>query len=221
MQVLIAEDDAAAARLLNQAVREAGYQAQIASDGESAWWLASSVEFDLLLLDVMLPGRDGLTLSRQLRAAKVTTPILLLTARDTLEDIVAGLDAGADDYLIKPFRLAELLARMRALLRRGVSGPSVLSVGSLTLDPATRSVTRDGESLTLSATEYRLLEYFMRNAGRVLTRTQLLEHVWGYDFEGTEGVLDVYLSYLRTKIDRGRDKTLLHTLRGQGYSLRL
>ena len=220
MQVLIAEDDPAAAELLRQATAEAGYRASVARDGESARTLALDGDFDLLLLDVMLPGLDGFTLCRRLRAARVTAPILLLTARGAMEDIVAGLDAGADDYLVKPFRLAELLARMRALLRRKSSGPSVVCVGDLALDPAAHTVARGGDPLSLSATEYRLLEYLLRNAGRVLTRAQLLEHVWGYDFEGTDGVLDVYVSYLRAKLERAGAQPRIQTMRGVGYTLK-
>src|SRR5262249_11439371 len=151
--------------------------------------IAKSVSFDLILLDVMLPQMDGFEVCRRLRAAEVATPILIITARDTLEDKVEGLDSGADDYLVKPFQVAELLARARAMLRRGASAPTLLRVGDLTLNPATRQATRAGKTLSLSATEYALLEYLMRNAGRVLTRSMILEHVWQYDFEGNDNVL--------------------------------
>jgi DNA-binding response OmpR family regulator len=167
----------------------------------------------------MLPGMDGFTVCRRLRAAQVMTPILIITARDTLEDKLAGLDGGADDYIVKPFQVAELLARMRALLRRGSSSPAILQVADLTLDPATRQAMRGGKAIALSGTEYALLEYLMRNAGRVLTRSMILDHVWQYDFDGNDNVLDVYISYLRRKIDKGHTQPLIHTLRGVGYKM--
>lgn len=220
MQVLIVEDDAAAARLTRQAVTEAGYTAAVAADGEEALLLLQTATFDIILLDVMLPHHDGFSLCRTLRAQGIRSLVLMLTARDTLEDIITGLDSGADDYIVKPFRVAELLARMRALLRRGnTQSPTHLRVSDLTMDPATREVIRAGQRIELSATEYRLLEYLMRNAGRVLTRAMLLEHVWEYDFGGNDNVLDVYISYLRRKIDRGRTVPLLQTVRGVGYRI--
>jgi DNA-binding response OmpR family regulator len=219
MRVLIVEDDDALARLLRQAVTEAGYTAEVAAEGDVALEAGLRADFDLILLDLMLPKLDGLTICRRLRAAGVTTPILILTARDAEEDIVAGLDEGADDYIVKPFRVAELLARMRALLRRGPSNPAILRVADLTLDPATRRAERAGREVALSATEYRLLEYLMRNTGRVLTRTALLDHVWQYDFGGRDNVLEVYISYLRHKIDRGNSVPLIQTVRGVGYRL--
>jgi DNA-binding response OmpR family regulator len=220
MHVLIVEDDEGAARLTRQATTEAGYTATVAPDGEEALRLLEDASFDIILLDVMLPYRDGFSVCRSLRAKGIQTPVLILTARDALEDITTGLDSGADDYIVKPFRVAELLARMRALLRRGGAvTPTVLRVGDLTLDPATREATREGQRIDLSVTEYRLLEYLMRNAGRVLTRSMLLEHVWEYDFGGNDNVLDVYISYLRRKIDRGRATPLLHTVRGVGYKV--
>ncbi len=216
MDVLIVEDDESVARFLNQAATEAGYTTQLVGDGMSAKESAMSQEFDLILLDVMLPKMDGFTVCKQLRAASVATPILLITARDAVEDKIRGLDSGADDYLVKPFQVGELLARMRALLRRSASAPTVLHVGDLTLDPATRKATRGAKTIPLSTTEYALLEYLMRNAGRVMTRAQILEHVWQYDFDGNDNVLDVYISYLRTKIDKGRSP-LIHTARGIGF----
>ena len=219
MNALIVEDDASVARFLNQALSEAGYATQVVGDGQRALDIAQSRDFDLILLDVMLPTRNGFEVCRRLREANVTTPILIITARDTLEDKVEGLDSGADDYLVKPFQVAELLARARAMLRRGASSPTNLRVADLTLNPATRQATRAGKTLSLSATEYALLEYLMRNAGRVLTRSMLLEHVWQYDFEGNDNVLDVYISYLRSKIDRGHSPALIHTVRGVGFRL--
>ncbi|HLI49251.1 MAG TPA: response regulator transcription factor [Chthonomonas sp.] len=219
MNILIVEDDKSVARFLQQALNEAGYTTQVVEDGETALRLAVNIAFDLILLDVMLPRKDGFTLCKELRAASVTTPILIITARDTLEDKIEGLDSGADDYIVKPCQIGELLARVRALLRRGTSSPPVLRVADLTLDPATRKVCRQGKTIHLSMTEFALLEYLMRNAGRVVTRLMILEHVWQYDFEGNDNVLDVYISYLRSKIDRGFARPLIHTVRGVGYRL--
>jgi DNA-binding response OmpR family regulator len=169
----------------------------------------------------MLPKKPGFQVLRELRQAKVATPVLMLTARDTVEDKVQGLDAGADDYLTKPFVFAELLARVRALLRRRAEARAPrLQVADLVLDPATRSVTRGGQPITLTNREFALLEYFMRNAGRVLTRTAITEHVWDYDFDSGTNVIDVYVNYLRKKIDAGHEPKLLHTVRGAGYVLR-
>lgn len=219
MNVLIVEDDESVARFLRQAMTEAGYAPQWASDGLKGLSLAQNGQFDLILLDVMLPGLDGLELCRRLRSAQVQTSILMLTARDLLEDKVQGLDAGADDYIVKPFHLDELLARARALLRRGSSTPAAVAVDDLTLNSLARTVSRGGKVIPLSATEYTLLEYLMRNVGHTLTRSQILEHVWQYDFEGNDNVLDVYISYLRRKVDRGRPSSLIQTVRGVGYRL--
>lgn len=218
MTVLIVEDDAAVARFLKQACEEAGYAPRVEENGTRALALMQQEQFDLVLMDLMLPGMDGLEVTRQARETGVTTPILIITARDTLEDKVAGLDAGADDYVCKPFRVAEIMARMRALLRRREVAPAVLRVGDLTLDPATRLAARDGAKIRLSATEYSLLEYLMKNAGKTLSRSIILDHVWQYDFNGNDNVLDVYIGYLRQKIDRGRSP-LIHTERGVGYRL--
>ena len=218
MNVLIVEDDPSVLRFLTQTVREAGYAPQECNDGQEALQKAAAQSFDLILLDWMLPGADGVEVCRRLRATDNATPVLMLTARDALEDKIAGLDAGADDYIVKPFEVAELLARMRALLRRGSSSPAILQVGDLTLDPAARKAQRGGKSIALSATEYSLLEYLMRHRGKTVTRTMVLQHVWQYDFGGYDNVLDVYISYLRRKIDRGR-APLLHTVRGVGFRL--
>ena len=217
MNVLIIEDNPAVARLLKQATREAGYTPQVVDDGLQALSCALPGQFDLILLDVMLPGMDGFEVCRRLREAQVSSLILMITARDTTEDKIAGLDAGADDYIVKPFQVAELLARMRALLRRGQSSSPVLKVADLTLDPVTRKATRGGKSTSLSATEYSLLEYMMRHANRVLTRSVILDHVWQYDFGGTDNVLDVYIGYLRQKLDKGHSQRLIHTVRGVGF----
>ena len=219
MNVLIVEDDASVARFLKQAMTEAGYSPQVVDDGLDALNTAKAIRFDLILLDVMIPRMNGFEVCRRLRALKVMTPILIITARDALEDKIEGLDSGADDYIVKPFQIAELLARARALLRRGVSSPPILSIGDLTLDPATRLASRSGKSINLSATEYSLLEYLMRNAGRVMTRSMILEHVWQYDFDGNDNVLDVYINYLRNKIDKGRSIPLIHTVRSVGYRM--
>jgi DNA-binding response OmpR family regulator len=219
MKVLIVEDDASVARFLNQAMCEAGYATQAADSGAVALELATQGEFDLILLDVMLPVVNGFEICKRVRSRGVRTPILMLTARDTLNDKIEGLDAGADDYIVKPFNVAELLARARAMLRRGMPSPALLKVADLTLDPATRQAQRGGKAINLSSTEYALLEYLMRHAGQVLTRSMILDHVWQYDFEGNDNVLEVYISYLRRKIDKGQPKPLIHTVRGAGYSL--
>lgn len=219
MRVLIIEDDQSVAGFLEQAAREAGYAAEVAETGPAGLDLATSTPFDLVLLDLTLPRMDGLEVCRRLRGSQVSTPILIITARDTLEDKLAALDGGADDYIVKPFEVAELLARMRALLRRAQPSPMALQVDDLTLHPATRTATRGGEPIRLSATEYALLEYLMRNAGRVLTRSMILEHVWQYDFGGNDNILDVYIGYLRRKIDRGQAYPLIHTVRAVGFRL--
>ena len=219
MNVLIVEDDRSLARLLQQAVGEAGYVSQVEHNGSAALELAQSFEFDLILLDVMLPGLDGLEVCRRLRAARILSPVLMITARDTIDNKVEGLDSGADDYIVKPIAIRELLARIRALLRRGVSTPAVLRVGDLALDPAARRASRGGKTISLSTTEYALLEYLMRNVGRVLTRSMIMEHVWQYDFDGNDNVLDVYIGYLRGKIDRNHSPALIRTVRGVGFCL--
>jgi DNA-binding response OmpR family regulator len=220
MNILIVEDNPSLSRLLQQATTEAGYTNQLEVDGLKALRLAQMTKFDLILLDVMLPGMDGIEVCRRLRAAGNDTLILMITARDTTEDKVNGLDAGADDYLAKPFKIVELLARMRALLRRGQSSAMpILQVEDLTLDPSTRQAMRGGKNIDLSATEYSLLEYLMRHPGRVLTRSVILEHVWDYDFGGTDNVLDVYIMYLRKKIDKGNSEPLIHTVRGVGFRM--
>jgi two-component system response regulator MprA len=219
MRVLIVEDDISVAAFLKQALREASYSFEACDDGAQALQLCEGSHFDAILLDVMLPSLDGFTVCRRLRARGVETPILLLTARDTLEDKIEGLDAGADDYIVKPFALAELLARLRALLRRGAPVTSALNVDDLMLDPATRKATRAGKTIMLSATEYSLLELLMRNAGKVVTRASLLDGVWQYDFAGNDNVLEVYISYLRRKIDKNATRKLIHTVRGSGYKI--
>jgi DNA-binding response OmpR family regulator len=218
LKVLIVEDDDSVSRFIRQALIEAGYVAFVAEDGAAGYACAKAGDYELILLDVMLGGMDGFHICQRLRADGVTTPILMLTARSLLEDKVQGLDSGADDYLVKPFKVAELLARMRALLRRKVGGPAHLRVEDLVLDPASRLVSRGDRAIALSATEYSLLDYLMRNEGRTLTRSMILDHVWHYDFDGNDKVLDVYISYLRRKIDSG-ERSLIQTVRGVGYRM--
>jgi heavy metal response regulator len=221
MYILVVEDERKVAAFLRKGLQEEGYAVDVAYDGEEALLLGRVNQYDLIILDIMLPGKDGIEVLRELRAQRISTPVLMLTARDSLEDKVQGLDSGADDYLTKPFAFAELLARIRALLRRGKPESSVrLTAADLVLDPATREVQRAGEPIELTSREYALLEYLLRNKGRVLTRSMILEHVWGYRFDPGTNIVDVYISYLRNKIDRGFDRKLIHTVRGVGYVLR-
>jgi two-component system OmpR family response regulator len=221
MRVLIVEDEVKLAALLRRGLEEEAHAADVAGTGEDALWMGRATEYDAIVLDLMLPGMDGIEVCRRLRAAGVWSPVLMLTARDGLEDRIGGLDAGADDYLTKPFAFAELLARLRALARRGtVERPAVLEVGDLRLDPATRSVRRGDAEVELSTKEFALLETFMRRPGRVLSRYDLLEHAWDYEYERRSNVVDVYVRYLREKIDRPFGLTSLETVRGAGYRLR-
>ena len=222
MRLLVAEDDRKVASFIRQGLEEEGYAVEVARDGGAALdRVLAGPPFDLAILDVMLPRRDGFAVLRAMREQRIDTPVLFLTARDAVTDRVTGLDLGADDYLTKPFAFDELLARVRALLRRadGRRRP-VLQVADLALDPASRDVTRGGRRITLTVREYALLEYLMRNAGRVLTRPLLAEHVWGLDFDPETNVVDVYVGYLRRKIDGPGEPRLLHTIRGAGYTLR-
>jgi two-component system, OmpR family, response regulator len=221
MRALVVEDEVKMAALIRRGLVEEGYAADIARTGEDALWMARATPYDAILLDVMLPGRDGFDVCRELRETGVWTPILMLTARDGVDDRVAGLDSGADDYLTKPFSFAELLARLRALTRRGLSErPTVLEVGSLRLDPATREVWRKGVKVDLSTKEFALLETFMRRPGHVLSRLDLLDHAWDYAYENRSNVVDVYVRYLRAKIDRPFGQSSIETVRGAGYRLR-
>ena len=209
------------ARLLRKGFQEEGYAVDIAPKASEAVWLATENSYDGIVLDVMLPDGDGFDVCRRLRQAGRWAPILMLTARDGVTDRVRGLDTGADDYLTKPFAFAELLARMRALARRGgVERPTTVTVGDLVLDPASRRVSRAGTEIDLTAKEFSLLEYLMRHAGEVLTRTQMIEHVWDFAYAGTSNVVDVYVRYLREKVDRPFNKRSLETVRGAGYRLR-
>ena len=221
MRVLVVEDELKMASLLRRGLVEEGHAADVARTGEDALWMAAAVEYDAIVLDVMLPGPDGFEVCRRLREGGVWSPVLMLTARDSVEDRVAGLDAGGDDYLPKPFSFAELLARLRALVRRGAAErPSILEVGDLRLDPATRQAWRDGSEIQLSAKEFALLETFMRRPGHVLTQMQLLESAWDLGYEQRSNVVEVYVRYLREKIDRPFGVTSLETVRGMGYRLR-
>lgn len=220
MRVLVVEDESSIARFICQGLREAGYAVDVASDGQEGLNYALAVPYDVLILDILLPKMDGLRLLRELRERGVRTPILLLTARDTVEDRVQGLDSGADDYLVKPFAFPELLARVRALLRRPpLQSDPILRVGDLEMDTARREVRRAGRRIDLSPREFALLEYLMRHPNRVLTRTQIAEHIWDFDFFTESNVVDVYIGYLRRKIDRGFDRPLIHTVRGVGYQI--
>ena len=221
MRVLIVEDEVKMAGLLRRGLLEEGLAADVARTGDDAVWMARATEYDAIVLDVMLPGADGFEVCRRLREGGTWSPVLMLTARDAVDDRVAGLDAGADDYLTKPFSFAELLARLRALARRPpVERPVVLEVDDLRLDPATRRVWRGDAEIMLSAKEFALLETFMRRPGEVLSRYQLLEHCWDYGYENRSNVVDVYVRYLREKIDRPFDRASLETVRGVGYRLR-
>jgi two-component system, OmpR family, response regulator len=221
MRALVVEDELKVAALIKRGLVEEGYAADVASTGEEALWMARATPYDAIVLDVMLPGRNGFDVCRKLRERGVWSPILMLTARDGVDDRVYGLDSGADDYLTKPFSFAELLARLRALVRRGAAErPVVLEAGALRLDPATRRAWRGETQIDLSAKEFSLLETFMRRPGDVLTRLQLLEHAWDYGYENRSNVIDVYVRYLRAKVDRPFGVESIETVRGVGYRLR-
>jgi two-component system, OmpR family, response regulator len=221
VRVLVVEDDPKMARLIRRGLTEEGLAVDVAPTGDEALWLAGSTDYDAIVLDVMLPGSDGFEVCRRLRADGHWSPVLMLTARDDVHDRVAGLDAGADDYLTKPFSFAELLARLRALARRPpLERPAVLEVGDLRLDPATRQVWRGRAEVALSAKEFALLEAFMRRPGHVLSRLHLLDHAWDYAYENRSNVVDVYVRYLREKIDRPFGRRSIETVRGAGYRLR-
>jgi len=221
MQVLVVEDDRNLRRFLIKALKEEGYGAVEAESGDRALECALGASFNCIILDVMLPGRDGFYVVTELRSRSVFTPVLMLTAKDELESRVRGLEGGADDYLTKPFDLAELLARVHALIRRAEfrHKDATLSVGSLTLDPLTRQVTQAGRRVDLSAREFALLEFLMRNVGRTVSRSRIAEAVWNYQFDPETNVVDVYVNYLRKKLFFGKRTTPIHTVRGTGYRL--
>jgi two-component system OmpR family response regulator len=221
MRVLVVEDEPRMASLIQQGLMKEGLAADVAPNGEDALWMARAHEYDVIVLDVMLPAMSGFETCRSLRESGVWAPVLMLTARDSVEDRVAGLDTGADDYLVKPFAFAELLARLRALVRRGEpERPAVLQAGDLTLDPATREVKRGPAPIELSAKEFALLETFMRRPGEVLSRLHLLEHAWDFAYDNRSNIVDVYIRRLRRKIDEPFGRHALETLRGAGYRLR-
>ena len=222
MRLLVIEDEQKVANFIKQGLEEEGYAVDHAADGASGLQMALEGLHDVIVLDVMLPKLDGLSVLQQLRQETVTTPVLLLTVRATIEDKVLGLDAGADDYLTKPFAFEEFVARVRALLRRRAeTAPPILQVADLALDPARRVVSRGDNKIELTPREFALLDYFMRNPGRVLTRTMIANRVWDYTFDSTTNVIDVYVNYLRKKIDTGHDVKLLHTVRGVGYVMKV
>jgi two-component system OmpR family response regulator len=221
MRVLVVEDDVRLASVIQRGLRNDAIAADVAASGEDALWMAGSIDYDAIVLDVMLPGIDGFETCRRLRDDGVWSPVVMLTARDAVEDRVAGLDGGADDYMTKPFSFAELLARLRALARRGsVERPALLEVGDLRVDPATRQVWRGDEEIELSGREFALLETFIRRPGEVLSRYQLLEHAWDYDYENRSNVVDSCVRYLRDKVDRPFGVETIETIRGAGYRMR-
>jgi len=221
MRILLVEDERKLSAVVRRGLKEVHYAVDLADNGDDALFLAETNSYDLIILDIMIPGKDGISICRNLRKKKNDTPILMLTARDDVEDKISGLDAGADDYLTKPFSFPEFLARVRALLRRKNSEKSSgLKVADLELDQRTRKVSRAGKEIELTPTEYSLLEYLMLNVGQVVTRTMISEHVWNDDFESFSNVINVYINYLKKKIDNDHKKQLIHTLRGVGYTLK-
>jgi DNA-binding response OmpR family regulator len=222
MQILIVEDEEKLANFLRRGLLEESYAIDIAHDGEDALYKFDTNEYDLVLLDLMIPKVDGLVVCRKIRETNTNMPILVLTAKDATEDKVAGLDAGADDYVTKPFSFSELTARIRALIRRGnKADPVILKIDNLTLNPATKTARRGTKDITLTAREYALLEYFLRHQNIVLTKTQLLEHVWDYNYDGLSNIVETYVKYLRQKIKtKPTDRELIYTLRGSGYIMK-
>jgi DNA-binding response OmpR family regulator len=222
MRILVVEDERQLAGIIKRGLLEEGYSVDNAYDGEEAQYMAENVPYDLMILDLMLPKKDGIAVCRELRNKRVKTPILMLTARDSIEDRVKGLDSGADDYQIKPFAFSELLARTRALLRRETLPKTAkLEDGDLVMDTLSREVWRGLRKIELTTKEYSILEYFMRRPNMVVTRTMLEENVWDYDFDGVSNIIDVYIRRLRRKIDEGETESLIQTLRGAGYRLRI
>lgn len=220
MRILVIEDERKIADFMKRGLKEEGYAVDVAYDGEQGYYLASINDYDLIALDLMLPKMDGVSLCKELRKEKMNIPIIMVTAKDQIKDKVSGLDSGANDYLTKPFAFEELLARIRALLRKKTEQPTKLQVADLVLDLLMHKVTRANKELNLTTKEYSLLEYFMRNFGNVLTRTMISEHVWDINFDTDTNVIDVYVNYLRNKIDKGFKRKLLHTIRGRGYTLK-
>ena len=222
MRILVIEDESKVGCFIKRALEEESYAVDLCEDGGKGLEMALATDYDLLVVDVMLPSMSGLDILKHVRQEHIHVPVLILSAQSQIDQRVKGLDAGADDYLTKPFAIDELLARVRALLRRGATeSPGILQVDDLVLNPATRDVTRGGQRIELTLKEYALLEYLLRHAGRVLTRPMISEHVWNQDFDTFTNVIDVYVNYLRNKIDRGRSKKLIHTIRGSGYMLKV
>jgi heavy metal response regulator len=221
MRILLVEDEKKVARFIQQGLEEEHHTVDVAHDGESGLAMAGAQYYDVIILDVMLPGKSGIDVTRELRVRKRATPILMLTAKTATEDKVAGLDSGADDYLTKPFAFAELLARVRSLLRRGTREKStVLTLADLELDTVTHKARRGTRIIDLTTKEYALLEFFLRNKERVLSRTIIAEHIWDYHFDTGTNLIDVYINHLRNKVDTGFDRKLIHTVRGVGYVLK-
>jgi len=220
MRILIIEDEKKIADFIRRGLKEEGYCVDVAYDGEEGHFLLTTNDYDLLVLDIMLPKIDGISLCKKMRKEKASVPIIMLTAKDSVRDKVTGLDSGADDYLTKPFAFEELLARIRSLLRKKDAAHTQLRVGDLLLDLLTHKVMRSGKEIALTNKEYALLEYLMHNSGNLVTRTMISEHVWDINFDTFTNVIDVYINYLRNKIDRGLKKKLLHTVRGRGYILK-
>lgn len=220
MRILLVEDDQRIARFVAKGLREQGYAVDVTGDGDDALYKLSISDYDAVILDVMILGRDGFEVCRALRAAGVTVPVIMLTARDTVQDRITGLDSGADDYLTKPFAVAELLARLRALLRRGhVVRPTTIHIADLSLDTHARQATRGGRELSLTSKEYALLDYLAREQGRVVSRAEIAEHVWDESFDPLTNLIDVHINRLRRKVDDGFSSKLIHTRRGSGYML--
>jgi two-component system OmpR family response regulator len=222
MRVLLVEDDIKIASFIIRGLRSAGYAVDHAPDGEEGLYLVLTQPYDIAIIDIMLPKRDGLSLIEHMRAKKVNTPVMILSAKGSVDDRVKGLETGGDDYLTKPFAFSELLARVQALIRRagGISDPTRLSVGDLSVNLLTREVARGGRNMVLQPLEFSLLEYLMRNAGRIVSKTMIMEHVWDYNFDPQTNVVEVRISRLRDKIDKGYVKKLIHTIRGAGYVLK-
>ena len=221
MRILVVEDEKKVASFIKRGLEEEEFTVDVAHDGEEGLHMGGTNPYDLILMDIMLPKMDGLSVIKELRKKDVNTPVLCLTAKDAVEDIVSGLDSGSDDYLTKPFAFAELLARVRALVRRGAKDRGAeIHFADLRLDPVSHKVWRGNKEIELTAKEYALLEYFIRNPNQVLTRTMIAEHVWDYSFDSFTNIIDVYVNYLRKKIDRDFDRKLIHTVRGVGYVLK-
>ena len=220
MRILVVEDDQKVARFIQSGLQQEGYAVDVLHEGTLAGEQARAVDYDAVVLDLMLPGRSGFEILRDIRARKPTLPVVMLTAKDSLDDRIAGLDSGADDYMVKPFALAELSARLRAVLRRGAPRENVLRVADLEIDTLTRVVRRGGRRIALTAKEYALLEYLTRNSGRPLTKSLIIEHVWDIHFDSISNVVEVHINSLRNKIDREFATPLIHTVRGVGYVLR-